>query len=119
LACRPGAAGAVPQTQVHYVRGTYLRIPADGEGAAAGMTACFQEARRLEHVFSRFDATSELSRVNAEAPGTWPASDDMAHLLDRSRALADATGGGFGAAVGPLPALRRRPRPPRPDAIPS
>ncbi|HKA27949.1 MAG TPA: FAD:protein FMN transferase, partial [Candidatus Binatia bacterium] len=122
LALLPLAAGAAPQTQqtqVHYVMGTYLRITADGEGAAAGMTACFQEARRLEHVFSRFDATSELSRLNSEAAGSWPASDDMARLLDRSRALADATGGVFDVAVGPLTALWRRPGPPNPDEIAS
>ncbi len=113
LALLPLAAAAAPQTQVHYVMGTYLRIIADGDGAAAGMAACFREARRLEHVFSRFDATSELSRLNAEAAEeTWPASDDMSRLLDRSRALADATGGVFDVAVGPLTALWRRPEPP-------
>ena len=72
LTLLPLAAWAVPrtqQTQVHYVMGTYLRITADGDGAAAGMAACFREAARLEHVFSRFDGTSELSRLNA-ASGT-------------------------------------------------
>ena len=69
LVLLPCAARAAPQTQVHYVMGTYLRITADGGGAAAGMAACFQEARRLDDVFSRWSATSELSRLNATAPG--------------------------------------------------
>lgn len=119
LALLPLAAAAAPQTQVHYVMGTYLRITADGDGAAAGMAACFQQARRLEHVFSRFDATSELSRLNAGAAGTWPASADMSRLLDRSRALADATDGVFDVAVGPLTALWRRPAPPSPAELAS
>ena len=35
----PCVAGAVPDTQVHYVMGTYLRITADGDGAAASACA--------------------------------------------------------------------------------
>jgi len=108
IALLPLAAWATPQTQIHYVMGTYLRITADGDGAASGMAACFREAVRLEHVFSRFDGTSELSRLNATS-GTSPASADMARLLDRASVLAEATDGAFDVAVGPLSALWRRP----------
>lgn len=108
LALLPLAAWATPQTQIHYVMGTYLRITADGDGAASGMAACFREAVRLEHVFSRFDGTSELSRLNATS-GTSPASADMARLLDRASALAETTDGAFDVAVGPLSTLWRRP----------
>jgi thiamine biosynthesis lipoprotein len=117
LALLPLAAWAAPQTQVHYVMGTYLRITADGDGAAAGMAACFREVRRLEHVFSRFDGTSELSRLNAAPSVARPASADMTRLLERARVLADATDGVFDVAVGPLTALWRRPAPPAPAEI--
>jgi FAD:protein FMN transferase len=117
LVLLPCVARAVPDTQVHYVMGTYLRITADGAGAAAGMQACFQEVRRLDDVFSRWTTISELSRLNAAAPGERAVSADMAELLRRSLALSDATGGAFDVAVGPLTALWRRPEPPRADEI--
>ena len=77
LVLLPGAAVATAGTQVHYVMGTYLRITADGDGAAAGMRACFQEVRRLDDVFSRWSETSELSRLNAAAPGARTVSPDL------------------------------------------
>src|SRR5262249_61740027 len=95
--------------------GTYLRITADGDGAAAGMQACFQDVRRLDDVFSRWTPTSELSRLNAAAPGERAVSADMGELVRRSLALSDATGGAFDIAVGPLTPPRRRPRPPQSD----
>src|SRR5262249_7748720 len=117
LVLLPCVARAVPDTQIHYVMGTYLRITAEGAGAAAGMQACFQEVRRLDDVFSRWTATSELSRLNAAAPGERAVSADMAELLRRSLALSGATDGTFDVAVGPLTALWRRPEPPRADEI--
>src|SRR5262249_15557035 len=113
----PCVAGAVTDTQVHYVMGTYLRITADGDGAAAGMQACFQDVRRLDDVFSRWTPTSELSRLNAAAPGELAVSADMGELVRRSLALSDATGGAFDVAVGPLTALWRRPEPPHADEL--
>jgi FAD:protein FMN transferase len=113
----PCVAGAVTDTQVHYVMGTYLRITADGDGAAAGMQACFQDVRRLDDVFSRWTPTSELSRLNAAAPGDLAVSADMGELVRRSLALSDATGGAFDVAVGPLTALWRRPEPPHADEL--
>ncbi len=112
LAALPCAVRAEPLTQVHYVMGTYLRITAGGPGAAAGMTACFRDVRRLDEVFSRWSATSELARLNAAAPGTATVSPDMAGLLARSLALSRASDGAFDVRVGPLTALWRRPAPP-------
>jgi thiamine biosynthesis lipoprotein len=117
LVVLPCVAGAVPDTQVHYVMGTYLRITAEGGDATSGMEACFREVRRLDDVFSRWSATSELSRLNAAAPGERTVSADMADLLGRSLALSDATDGAFDVAVGPLTALWRRPEPPRNDEL--
>lgn len=109
LVALPCATRAAPRTQVHYIMGTYLRVTADGAGAAAAMTECFREARRLDGVFSRWSETSELSRLNAAAPGAEAMSPDMAGLLARSLALATATDGAFDVRVGPLTALWRRP----------
>jgi thiamine biosynthesis lipoprotein len=112
LALPSAAAWGEPATQVHYVMGTYLRVTADGDGAASAMTACFQDARRLDAVFSRWSETSELSRLNAAAPGARAVSPDMAALLARSLALTRATEGAFDVRVGPLTALWRRDVPP-------
>jgi thiamine biosynthesis lipoprotein ApbE len=61
------AQGAIasPRTQVHWVMGTWLRISASGDGAAAAMDDCFRDARLLDRTFSRWDPESELSRVHA------------------------------------------------------
>jgi FAD:protein FMN transferase len=112
LALLPRAGWAEPLTQVHYVMGTYLRITADGPGAAAGMTGCFRDVRRLDEVFSRWSATSELSRLNAAAPGTTTVSPDMAALLARSLALSAESDRAFDVRLGPLTAIWRRPSPP-------
>jgi len=112
LLALPCASWAAPRTQVHYVMGTYLRITADGAGASAAMTDCFRDARRLDDVFSRWSDTSELSRLNAAAPGAQVMSADMAGLLTRSLEMSAATDGAFDVRVGPLTALWRRPVPP-------
>jgi FAD:protein FMN transferase len=117
LVLLPCVARALPDTQVHYVMGTYLRISADGGAAASGMQACFRDVRRLDDVFSRWSASSELSRLNAAAPGDRTVSADMAALVRRSLALSDATDGAFDVTVGPLTALWRRHEPPDADEI--
>ncbi len=112
LLALPCATWAAARTQVHYVMGTYLRITAEGASAAAAMTDCFRDARRLDDVFSRWSDASELSRLNAAAPDTRAVSADMAALLARALELAAATDGAFDVRVGPLTALWRRPMPP-------
>jgi len=112
LALLPRAGWAEPLTQVHYVMGTYLRITADGPGAVTGMTECFRDVRRLDDVFSRWSGTSELTRLNAAAPGTATVSADMAGLLARSLALSAESEGAFDVRVGPLTTIWRRPAPP-------
>jgi thiamine biosynthesis lipoprotein len=103
----PGVAAADAVTELHYVMGTWFRITVEGETARPAMRRCFQEARRLEAVFSRFDPDSELSRVNA-ARGEVTVSDDFAHLLRRSGELAAASDGAFDVSVGALTELWRR-----------
>lgn len=98
----PMAAGATPMTQMHYVMGTYLRITADGAGAGGAMRRCFDDARRLDATFSRWDGWSELTRVNASGGARREVSPEFATLLRRSLALSSATDGGFDVTVGPV-----------------
>lgn len=103
----PALAVAASGTQVHYVMGTWLRIVAHGAPAAAAQADCFQEVRRLEHVFSRFDPTSELTRVNASAERQMTLGPEMTALLRRSLLLTQATEGAFDATIGALTAVWR------------
>jgi thiamine biosynthesis lipoprotein len=111
-------ARAEPVTEVHYVMGTYYRITAEGEDVVPALRGCFQHARRLEQVYSRFDDASELSRVNATAGAPRLVSDEFASLLRRSLALGAATGGAFDVTVGALTELwRDSETPPTPGAV--
>jgi thiamine biosynthesis lipoprotein len=106
----PRALSATLATEVHYVMGTYFRVTADhedGEQVRRAMRACFRTARRLDERFSRFDAASELSRVNAAAAPAVPVSAEMAALLGRALELQVATDGAFDVSVGALTALWR------------
>jgi len=112
------AAHAEPATELHYVMGTYYRIVAEGPDVRGVMRRCFQDARRLEHVFSRFEPDSELSRVNESAGSARIVSEDFARLLRRALELGAATDGAFDVTVGPLTALwRGGDRTPTPAAV--
>jgi len=115
LALHAVTASAASTTQVHWVMGTYLRISAEGAGAARAMQTCFATARRLDAVFSRYDTTSELSRLGAARALT--ASPELTDLLERSLQLGRRTGGAFDVTAGALIALWRREEPPTPSAI--
>ena len=98
--------------QVRYMMGTLcdIRLHADSSAhASAAASAAFSEIRRLEKVFSAYDAESELSRVNREAlRASVPVSADMWKLSRAAVGYAKATGGVVDVTVGPLlKALRR------------
>lgn len=65
------------------------------------------EVARLENVFSLYRPQSELSRLNRDGvlPG---ASRDMVAVLERSRTIAQASGGAFDPTVQPLWKLYQR-----------
>ena len=82
-------------TEVHYVMGTYFRITADARGcstARAALQPLLSTTRAAGGAFSRFDAQSELSRLNANADTGRAVSAEMAALLRRALALTTATG---------------------------
>lgn len=105
-----------PFTEIHWVMGTFLRVTAEGPGARAAARACFDDARRLDRTFSRFDAASELARVHAAAGRPTDVSPDFARLLAASLRLTDATGHAFDVTAGALTALWRDGGTPAPAA---
>jgi len=106
---RPAAA---PFTEIHWVMGTFLRVTAEGPGARAAARACFDDARRLDRTFSRFDPASELTRVHAAAGGATDVSRDFAALLATSLRLGAATDHAFDVTAGALTARWREGAPP-------
>lgn len=100
------AAAAAPVTEIHYVMGTYFSITTDDlveSQARPLMRSCFNEARRLEAIFSRYDASSELSRLNARRErGPTRVGPELADLLERSLRLQTATAGRFDVTIGAL-----------------
>jgi thiamine biosynthesis lipoprotein len=59
------------------------------------------EVRRLENVFSLYRPDSEISRLNRDGVLAG-ASRDMLSVLERARAIADASGGAFDPTVQPF-----------------
>lgn len=73
--------------------------------AVRAIEACLDWLREMERRLTRFDAASELSRLNA-ASGVWRAvSDEICDVIERSVAAAGASGGLFDPTL--LPTLER------------
>jgi thiamine biosynthesis lipoprotein len=71
--------------------------------ANAAITKAFNELKRLESIFSVFDASSELSRINREAgEHAVRVSDEMIEIVSQSLTLSDISGGAFDITVEPL-----------------
>jgi thiamine biosynthesis lipoprotein len=109
------ASTAAATTQVHYVMGTMLRVDVDDDVAPAVLAPCFAQARDLDRTFSRFDPTSELTRLNASGGGA--ASPSFRAAIARAIELTRTTGGAFDVSVGALTALWRAPATPGRDAV--
>ena len=76
-----------------------------GEVADATALACaaLDRVDEVEHAFSVYRATSDLSILNATAAGGWqPVTHELLALLERARELHDRTAGGFDVAAGAL-----------------
>lgn len=87
----------------------------DPDDAQRLLAAVMDEMRRIDQTFSPYIETSELSRLNREAPHGWvDASDEMLDLLSRSVRMGDLTGGAFDityASVGRYYDFRKGQRP--------
>lgn len=94
------------------------RSPAE---AGAAIEAAFAEIERIEQIMSEWRADSELSQLNAAAGGDMrPLSPELFEVLQRSKEIAEQTGGAFDPtfyAVGQLWRFEPGARPPSRDLI--
>ena len=95
-----------PLREIHYVMGTLLEITLYHEPQEEGkrvLARCFQEARRLEEIFSAYDDDSDLNRLNRHA-GLGPVEIDreLWSVLEIARSLSRDTDGAMDITVGPL-----------------
>jgi FAD:protein FMN transferase len=90
------------------------------EGGAA-IEAALAEIERVEQIASEWRPTSELSQLNADAGGPMrPLSPELFELLQRSKVIAEATGGAFDPSfygVGQLWKFDPGATPPKPEEI--
>lgn len=96
-----------------YVMGTVVEImlfPLCGEDHARDAAArALREFERIETVFSRFDPSSELSRVNSQAADHWVAvSDDFFTLTARGLQYSRHSARAFSITLQPLVRLWER-----------
>lgn len=94
------------------------RDPAE---AGAAIEAAFAEVERIEQIMSEWRADSELSLLNAAAGGEpRPLSPELFEILQRSKEIAELTGGAFDPtfyAIGQLWKFEPGARPPSREAI--
>lgn len=94
-----------PFTQIRYRMGTLMEIRLWSDSVAQAreaFQAAFEEIARLERLFSRFDPSSEVSRLNREG-ALRPAavSGETIGLLSAGHEVARASGGAFDPTCGP------------------
>ncbi len=101
-----GRAHPVALREIHYVMGTLLDITLHHETEEEGkrlLRRCFQEARRLEEVFSTHDDGSDLSRLNRHAGlGPFEISGELWSALEICLRLGRKTEGALDITIGPL-----------------
>ncbi len=102
----PGCRRPFPARESRPAMGTILSLELEttGPGRAERIRKKFwDEAERLENIFSRYDPASELSRLNREAAsGPVAVSREMFEVIDRAVEISRLTGGAFDVTVGPL-----------------
>lgn len=94
------------------------RSPSD---AGLAIEATLDEIERIEQIASEWRPTSELSQLNDAAGGAMrPLSPELFEILQRSKLIAEATGGAFDPSfysVGQLWKFDEGASPPRPEEI--
>ena len=111
-----------PVRDGRYLMGTVLEITLHGPNPTDGsalLDRLFTRTARLERILTRFEAESELSRLNRSAGrGPQQVHPDLARLLSESRLQGRLTHGAFDMTIGPLVELwseaarnHRRPSP--------
>lgn len=104
--------GEVVVSDGRYAMGTVLEITLAAPDAASGralLDDLYAITRDLERVMTRFDATSDLSRLNrAAGQGAQRVDPALVRLVARSIELTSKTHGAFDVSVGPLISLWTR-----------
>lgn len=89
--------------------------------AGVAVEAALEEIERIEQIASEWRPTSELSQLNDAAGGAMrPLSPELFELLQRSKVIAEATGGAFDPSfygVGQLWKFDPGAAPPKPEEI--
>lgn len=108
LVVLPVAAMAAPYRVRRNIMGTVVDITvADGSqpGVAAKVEAAFNTMQRLEAMMSRFETTSQLSRLNqAAGKQAVVVPAEMMQVLQKGQSLSRKTGGDFAPLLGRLTA---------------
>jgi len=109
LGIMPGTNGCDKKRvfkETRSLMGTAVSVEISGiSRSAAGpiMAEIWAEAERLEEIFSRYLAGSEVSRVNREASRKpVRVGEEMLSVLERSRQISRMTGGAFDITIAPL-----------------
>jgi thiamine biosynthesis lipoprotein len=106
LSTAPGETSSVALREIHYVMGTLLDITRHHdteEERKRLLRRCFQEARRLEEVFSTHDDDSDLSRLNQHAGlGPCEINREVWSALEICLRLGRQTEAALDITIGPL-----------------
>jgi len=99
-------------SQIHMgVRVSVAMYAPDAETAQGAARAVFEKFAALEEIMSDYRADSEIMRLCAATPGeSYPVSEDLFRVLDRSQDMSKRSGGAFDVTVGPLVRLWREAR---------
>lgn len=102
LAALTGAAGSVAaewHSDTQPIMGTRVHVELwhkDADEAARIIDRVIGEMHRIDHVFSPYKDSSELSRLNARALTDWvEVSDEMLDLLSKAHYVSMVSGGAF------------------------
>lgn len=102
----PAQVCPVTVSDGQYLMGTVLEISLCVSDRTRGeelLAELFAEVSRLERMFSRFDAASDLSRLNrAAGAGPIPVAEPLAELTELSIGYTGLTRGTFDVTIGPL-----------------
>lgn len=103
VACRPGGPAAKTYKETQFVMDTIVDITAAGPGAEQAVKAAFGEFQRVHKLANRFDADSQVSKVNAMAGQAKVQVDpELIDMLSQAVDISRKLDGAFDVTVGAL-----------------
>ncbi len=96
-----------PYKKTQVVLDTYVTITADADTQIAkkAVAKAFDRMKEIEDKFNRYDANSEISKVNKLAPGPVEVSADTFKAVKLGLKYSRLSGGSFDITIGPLVSL--------------